>query len=94
MINLYFNLCRVVNTYNGGSKDRATKKFSILSSCNPNGPWEKMLERTLPDTRKLEDPQPVNIYEVPRTTARYVKFQVNSWYGHGGGLQYFSVSGV
>ena len=61
------------------------------SSLNKNGPWEKVLDETLEDSRNQVDPLPLQTFNFKPVIARYVKFKVVSWYQKGGGLQYFNM---
>ena len=56
---------------------------------NPNGPWTEVLYNELKDTRRM-NPIPSNKFSIKPTVAKFVKFTLLSYWGHGGGLQYFS----
>ena len=81
----------LVNTHNGHHKDRASKEFQVFLSNSPDGPWTKVLQDQLPDSRNL-DPVPPKKFQISSTIARFVKFKLISFWGHGGGLQYFTVN--
>lgn len=81
----------LVNTHNGYHKDRASKEFKVFLSDSPDGPWTKVLQDQLPDSRNLE-PVPSKNFKTRPTTARFVRFKLISYWGHGGGLQYFTVN--
>ena len=51
--------------------------------------WTKVLNEILQDPREIGD-VPAERFEIKPTCAQFVKFQIISWYGNGGGLQYFS----
>ncbi len=57
--------------------------------------WSRVLIGTLPDIRRKRcRNQPGNIVFTFRPRiARYVRFSVRSYYGVGGGLQYFKITG-
>ena len=42
----------------------------------------------------MQDDDPARVEEInlnQEITAQFIKFEVLSWYGHGGGLQFFQV---
>ena len=70
--------------------DRGTKDFSISISDSIDGPWTDILTGTLPDARNVS-PVPVLNFELEtEVVAKVVRFQVDSFFQWGGGLQYFS----
>merc|ERR1712236_6615 len=95
---MYFSCPRTIsgfyikNTRNNVANDRGTKKFRISSSeTSNNGDWTTQLEGTLPSAINV----PTN--KVPTLsfpldngpiTTRFIKFEIESFYGRGGGLQY------
>ena len=79
----------VKNTHSAHHNDRGTKKFSVFSSNSASGPWNKLLTKTLPDPRNNV---PVNKTFTVRSQGQYVKVEVDSFYGWGGGLQFFQVN--
>lgn len=85
-------LVELVNTRSGHHENRGTKQFSVSLSQNSEAPWEEVLQATLEDPRDQQtDPLPLQTFSFPEVSARFVKFNLSSWYGWGGGLQYFSV---
>ena len=48
----------------------------------------------MPDTRNTADPIPITEFTFQVKAMRYVQVDILSWYGNGGGLQYFSVSKI
>ena len=61
-------------------------------SNHVNGPWEKILQETLEDSRSQADPLPAQEFLLePSKAGRYVKFKMLSWHGSGGGLQFFEM---
>ena len=67
----------------------------ILASClseTEDGPWKMVLQTTLDDSRKQTDPLPLQEFSIPSTQGRFVKFELMSYYGRGGGLQYFNIN--
>jgi len=98
---------KLVNTHNQNHRDRSTKTFRVSLSTEETGPWTKVLEETLDDSREQQDPLPVQIFPLKRSAqdllprqdyhlgessvAQYLKFDLLDWYGLGGGLQYLDV---
>ena len=71
-----------------------------------SGPWSKVLEKSLDDSRQQQDPLPVQIFSLERRAenlprqdynleeslvAQFLKFDLLDWYGSGGGLQYLDI---
>ena len=59
-----------------------------------NGPWKKVVEETLEDSRQQKDPLPLQEFPFLAQAGRYVKVEVVSYYGNGGGLQFFDITSV
>ena len=96
--NKIVNVVKLVNTHNGDHRDRSSKEIKVSISSSRAGPWSQVLHETLEDSRKQSDPLPVLSFPIyneddgeEEFTARFVKFNLISWYGGGGGLQYFAV---
>ena len=86
------NLVELVNTHNGDHRDRSMKEFKVfLSSDSSAGPWEEVVHQTLEDSRRQPDPLPLQTFPFTQRSAKFVKFNQISYYGNGGGLQYFAV---
>ena len=85
----------LVNTPNGNEENRSMKEFKVFLSDSSDGDWgEAVVHGTLGDSRRSRrhpDPRPVKRFPFKKTEARFIKFQQNSFYGDGGGLQYFAV---
>ena len=64
------------------------------SDKSENGPWKIVLQKTLDDSRNQIDPLPLQEFSIAPTQGRFVKFELVSYYGHGGGLQYFDMKGI
>ena len=87
------NMVELVNTHTGKWRDRSMKEFKVfLSSDSSDGPWVEVLHKTLQDSRQQTDPLPLLKFPFSARTAKFVKFKQISYYGKGGGLQYFSVT--
>ena len=84
---------KLVNTHNGAARDRSTKGFKVyLSNDGQDGPWTEVLQDTLTDSRQDDPPLLQEFGISPPREAKYVKFEITSFYGNkGGGLQYFGV---
>ena len=79
----------LVNTHNGRKRDRASQEFKVHLKSSL-GPWVEVLHKILPDTSYVSDPLPIMDFSIHPTEGRYVKFQLLTFHGYGGGLQYFA----
>ena len=86
------NTVELVNTHNADYKNWATKEFKVFLGNSSSGPWEEVVHQTLEDSREQTDPRPVKRFPFEKTEAQFVRFQQMSFYGSGGGLQYFAVN--
>ena len=81
------------NTRNENGNDRGTAGFKIEIATEVDGPFEEIVAGTLTDARSkacgsiLLETFPVD----PPVVFRYLKFYVQTIYGGGGGLQFFSM---
>ena len=64
----------------------------IHSEESQDGPWKIVLQKTLGDSRKQKDPLPIQEFPIFPVEARFVKFELVSFFGNGGGLQYFNIN--
>ena len=88
-------LFSLVNTHYAGHRTRGTKGFKVYLSLQAEGPWTQVLEKELEDPLSMPDPLPLMNYPISPTFARFVKFEIVSFWGtNGGGLQYFALSAV
>ena len=86
--NITISSFRIKNTHNYDAQDRGTNQFKILASYSSSGPWTEILANNLPTA--------INVTYVPTLqfdlgspiTAQFVIFQITSFYGYGGGLQF------
>ena len=71
----------------------ATRKFKILVSRAQSGPWTEALGDTdLEDARQQQDPLPIQQFSFSTShEIRFIRFQILSFWGTGGGLQYFEL---
>ena len=67
--------------------------MGLLWNCSTSkhGPWKEVIDETLADSRNKENPLPLQAFSFESVTAKFVKFEVLSWYGIGGGIQYFDI---
>eukprot|EP00092_Neocalanus_flemingeri_P003868 GFUD01004165.1.p1 GENE.GFUD01004165.1~~GFUD01004165.1.p1 ORF type:complete len:233 (-),score=42.17 GFUD01004165.1:90-788(-) len=81
----------IKNTHNAHHKNFGTKTFSIYSSSTHNGPWSNLiLTGRLSDVRSVQ-PAPLETFNLPKPiTTKFIIFQIDAYYGSGGGLQYIS----
>ena len=86
------NMVELVNTHNTWARDRSMKEFKVFLSDSSDGPWELVVHQILEDSRRQTDPLPVQTFPFTARTAKFVKFSQISYYGYGGGLQYFSLT--
>merc|ERR1711973_697657 len=84
----------IVNSHNPCCNDRGTNEFKVYLADSEYGPWTEVLHDYLEDTSNTnatEASVPPRVFNLPNPTCgRFVRFQIISWYGKGGGLQYFS----
>jgi len=92
----------IVNAHNPTWNDRGTKEFKVYLADSENGPWTEVVHDILDDNEiynnildekinATEASVPPQYFQLPKPTCgQYVRFQIISWYGNGGGLQYFS----
>ena len=86
------NIVELVNTPKDNPEDRSMGEFKVSLSDSSDGPWEEVVGWTLEDSRKETDHLPVKKFPFKEKKATFVKFNQISYYGYGGGLQYFAVN--
>ena len=68
--------------------------MKVYLADSENGPWTEVVHDILDDPTKInatEASVPPRYFNLAKPTCgQYVRFQIISWYGNGGGLQYFS----
>ena len=64
----------------------------LNSKESEEGPWVKVVEKTLADSRQVADPQKLQTFHFQHQPAKYVRVRCKTWYGNGAGLQYFRMS--
>eukprot|EP00092_Neocalanus_flemingeri_P033056 GFUD01035950.1.p1 GENE.GFUD01035950.1~~GFUD01035950.1.p1 ORF type:complete len:521 (-),score=149.13 GFUD01035950.1:312-1874(-) len=87
-----FRGIRLVNTHDFTWKAGATRQFKLHVSDTKSGPWAQVLDTQLEDSRQQKDPLPLQNFALDtETTAQFLKFELVSWWGDYGGLQYFDI---
>ena len=86
--------CQIKNKGKGSilatSSVTATRGFKILGSKNKTGPWEILVEDELIDTRGGKPAALLNFSFEKPVEIQFIKFELVSYWGLGGGLQYFA----
>ena len=82
--------CQIKNQGKGSVRGRATKEFRVSGSMNENGPWETLVEDQLVDTSGDTAASLLNFTFEQTVEAQFLKFELVSFWGNGGGLQYFA----
>jgi len=83
----------LVNTLNPKFNNCGTNEFKVYLGETESGPWTEVLHDHLEDARDTDQTVasvPARKFSINPTCAKFVKFQIISWYGEAGGLQYFS----
>ena len=80
----------IKNTHNAEGNDRGTKDFKIFSSDSEDGLWTEIISGSLPDARNETDVPTQSFTLNSSVTTQYIRFQIESYYGLGGGLQYLA----
>ena len=81
----------VQNTHNRQHNDRGTKDFRISVSTDGIN-YTSIVSTTLAAVWGL-NPIPIEIFNITSIQARYVRFDVDTWYGSSGGINELSVYG-
>ena len=82
------------NTHNAFHHDRGTQRFNIFGAAEEldeedEVDWEVLVDDQLEEPR-YQNPIPVKVFTLDQPKKiRLVRFVVLSYYGSGGGLQYF-----
>ena len=77
------------NTHNGKMRNKGTKRFRVSGALQEEGPYEFLLEEELEDSRDQALP-PMQTFSFDWTVIRFLKFELQEFWGAGGGLQYFA----
>ena len=73
-----------------GISNWGTKEFRLSGSLNANGPWQILLEEELEDTTNNDHPKIQNFSFREPVEVQFLKFDLISYWGQGGALQYFA----
>ena len=84
------------NTHNGYLNDRGTKMFSLFGSMSDEGDWFTFSEGIMEDSRHqvAEKTEFFPFNFISAIKVRFLMFQVESFYGEGGGLHYIAENEV
>ena len=72
--------------------DRATRGFKVSGAKNETGPFELLLEEELVDTTGNKAASLLDFTFDKAVEVQYLRFDLVSYWGAGGGLQYFAPS--
>ena len=78
------------NTHNGDRNDRGTERFSLFGSLSADGPMFDLGRGVLEDSRSQVAEKTEFFPFILPTKARFLMFQVDSFYGEGGGLHFLA----
>ena len=82
----------IINAHKDVWDNASTKEFQVSVGNDTIGPWDEVVHEVLQDSRDL-DKVPLEKFSFDERIARYLKFEMVSFYGKGGGLQYFAHNG-
>ena len=83
------NTVELVNTRGGETRSRGAKGIKVSVGLSKDGPWSLVVWEVLEDASNGDSPPPLLMFTFPIESARFVKVEVVTWYGDGGGMQYF-----
>ena len=79
-----------IRVKNANYKQWSTKRFRVFGAIESEGPWRRLLDKVLEDSR-FQKEAPLQTFPLTQSTRlRFLKFQLVSFWGKGGGLQHFS----
>ena len=82
----------IINAHKDVWDDCSIEEFLVYTGNDTDGPWDKVVHEVLEDSRDL-DTVPLVKFPFEEKISRFLKFEMVSFYGEGGGLQYFAHSG-
>ena len=82
----------IINAHKDVWDNASTKEFQVSVGNDTIGPWDEVVHEVLQDSRDLDKVQ-LEKFSFDERIARYLKFEMVSFYGKGGGLQYFAHNG-
>ena len=68
----------------------ATKEFLVSGSFEKNGPWKTLIQDKLTETTGGRSADLLNFTMDKPVKIKFLKFELVSFWGEGGGLQYFA----
>ena len=81
---------QIKNKGKGTDTGFATKKFLVSGSFEKNGPWKTLIQDELIDTTGGRSAHLLNFTMDKPVKIKFLKFELVSFWGEGGGLQYFA----
>ena len=81
---------QIKNKGKGGYTTWATREFKISGAKNVNGPWQTLVEDKLSNTTGGNAASLLNFTFEQPVEVQYLRFDLISYWGKGGGLQYFA----
>lgn len=83
----------VKNVKHQTTTKRATKDFKILGANKEAGSWKKLIDGNFEDPFSGNGPAPTikTFYFTETTTMKFIRFDIDSFWGISGGLDYFGV---
>ena len=79
--------CQIKNKGAGSHPHRATKSFRVSGTLNEKGPWQTLVEDELADTTGGFPAALLNFTFEKPVEIQFMKFDLISFWGKGGGLQ-------
>ena len=76
------------------TSQRATRAFQVYGSLEENGPWTQLLRGEFKDPLPDGAPAPtVEVFNLKKAAdVKFLRFDIDSFWGVGGGLDYFAVT--
>ena len=81
---------QIKNKGKGTDTGFATKGFLVSGSLDSNGPWKTLIQEELTDTTGSRSAHLLNFTMDKPVKIKFLKFELVSFWGEGGGLQYFA----
>ena len=81
---------QIKNKGKGTDTGFATKEFLVSGSLDSNGPWKTLIQDDLIDTTGGRSADLLNFTMDKPVKIKFLKFELVSFWGEGGGLQYFA----
>ena len=82
---------KLKNAQNRQYKNMGTKKFRLLGSTSASGPWVKIRDVDLEDSRQQTPPPIKRLMFADPVVISFLKFELLEFWGKGGGLQHFQI---